>query len=87
MEGVIFNATDHCGRTFKDFFPTRAEPHGPGWFVYGRNPDYYGGLVYLCGRPDVKPRQCAHYNGKVRRGWRTKREAAAVAARLNSGER
>ena len=70
--------------TFSEFFPRMASETGPGWYVFGRNRHFYGGdYIKLCARPDVRARRYRHYNGPVRRGWRTKAEAQEVADWLN----
>ena len=74
---------DSRGRIFANFYPRRDPASGPGWYVFGRNPEYAGALIMLCARPDVKPRKHPHYNCLVRRGYHTKAEAAHVAAQLN----
>jgi hypothetical protein len=76
--GVIVLTVDYKGRKYSDFFAARELAFGPGWYVFGRA-DAYGGIVCRCARPRVKP----HYNGRVTRGWITKREAARVASILN----
>jgi hypothetical protein len=89
-EPFLFDNTNYSGHDFRNFFVSR-DHSGPGWYIFGRNSEKYGTLpngrgayVKLCARPDVKPRRHPHYNGKVRRGWRLKRDAQAVADRLNS---
>lgn len=84
METINFTDTDHKGRTYDRFYANIAPFAGPGWYVWGRNPEYGDNLIRLCGRPDVAPRRHPHYNGPVRRGWHTKREAAAIATKLNN---
>lgn len=89
-----FNNVNHEGYVFTDFEARQSKCDGPGWFVFGSNIEKYGihrasGKGYyikLCARPDVKARAHPHYNGKVRRGWRTKREAQEVADWLNRGK-
>lgn len=84
-ERVEFTRTDYAGRLYGDFHARRSASDGPGWYVYGRCPHAYGGrLVNVCARPAVQPRKHPHYNGPIRRGFRTLREAAAVAAALNA---
>lgn len=94
MQGVLIETTNYSGHTFADFYAERRPGHAPGWFVSGRNSEKYGthadgkgAYVMLCARPDVKARRHPHFNGAVQRGWRTKREAQAVADRMNAGER
>lgn len=77
--------TNHRGVEFREFFPTRSTTHGPGWFVFGRNRDWYGGnYTMLCARPLLPLRRYKNLNCKTSRGWRTKREAQAVADDLNA---
>lgn len=75
---------DYRGRVYDRFHARRSPDTGPGWYVYGRNVDYGDTLVMLCAWPDVPERKHKHYNGKVLRGWNTKREAEAVASRMNA---
>lgn len=85
-----FNNVNHEGYVFADFFPMR-DHTGPGWFVFGRNPLKYGcrdddgsgRYIKLCAFPDKPERRHVHYNGPVRHGWRTKRDAQQVADWLN----
>ena len=74
---------DYRGRMYAEFYVCRDATAGPGWYVLGRNPEYGGRLVKICARPNVSPRKHPHYSHRVRRGWHTMREAAAVAAWLN----
>lgn len=91
MDAFHFNNVNSQGYVFIGFYVRRSLLDGPGWFVFGHNVEKYGanpdsGRGYdtkLCARPDVKARAHPHYNVKVRRGWRTKREASEVAAWLN----
>lgn len=89
-DSVEVETVNYSGHTFGEFYVSRDHGHAPGWFVFGRNaekygthPDGRGAYVMLCARPAVPPRKHPHYNAPVRRGWRTKREAQAVADRLN----
>lgn len=86
MQGVTFTDVDYQGRKFDRFYASRSDL-GPGWFVYGRNPGYGDRLISLCAWPDRPPRRHLHWNGKVRHGWRLRRDAQAIADRLNTGER
>lgn len=88
-KGVAYNLTGYDGSNFRDGFEPRQDHSGPGWFVFARNAEKYGTLpdgrgayVALVAWPDKPRRACPNYNGRVRRGWRTKREAQAVADRL-----
>lgn len=90
MEGIIFQPVNYSGHAFTEGLHARRDPGtGPGFYVFGRNaekygrkPDGSGAYVAMVARPAVKPRRHPHYNCAVRRGWRTKREAEAVARRL-----
>jgi hypothetical protein len=86
IEGVEFNPVDYKGRVFREFFPLQCPERGPGWYVYGRCHGQYGpqGIIHLSARPAVKARKHLHYNVMVRRGWHTKREAQAIADKLNT---
>lgn len=74
---------DYRGRFFDRFHAHTDPAGGPGWYVFGRNPEYGDRMVKLVARPNVKPRKHPHYNGPVRRGWHLKRDAVAVAKYLN----
>lgn len=87
MDGVLFEPVDYRGRVYDRFYAARDSHHGPGWFVWGRNPEYGDRLCKVVARPNVAPRRYKHWNGRVRRGWATKAEAYSVAARLNAGAR
>ena len=82
---TIFETTDYKGRVFDRFEARQAVGYAPGWLVYGRNPEYGDRLIKVCARPNVKPRKFKLWNGLVRRGWKTKREAQAVAEAMNAG--
>lgn len=84
LPGIVLNTRDYRGRDFADFYAARSPATGPGFYVYGRNGYHYGGVIMLCARPDVPARGHCHYNGRVRRGWRTLREARAVASALRA---
>jgi hypothetical protein len=77
---VIF-VEDYRGRQYRDFYATRNR-HGSGWIVEGRNVAgigehcYGGNVVMKAAEPRATRRQ------RKLRGWRTKRDAAAVAARM-----
>jgi len=73
-----FSCRDYRNRVFSGFYLARAPTRGPGWYIWGRNPEYGGRLVRLCGWPDVRPRKHPHYNIRVRRGWLRRSEAQQV---------
>ena len=87
------NTTISNGRVyiFVDFYPRKDPSFGPGWYVFGRNSVKYGvntdtgkgNYIKLVARPDTPSRKHKHYNCKVARGWKTKRDAQAVADQLN----
>lgn len=83
----MFCNVDSQGRVYDRFYPRRSIENGPGWFVFGRNPGYGDTLIRLCAQPDVKPRRTKYYNGKVQRGYVTRREAQQVADKLNADRR
>jgi hypothetical protein len=84
IEGAVIETVDYKGRAYKDFYPLR-NMFGPGWYVAGRNYDWYGGhLVHpYCGMPDRKPRLWRNYNTRSVNGWKTKREAQGIADAMN----
>ena len=83
---IAVNYTDGKGREYRHgLFVAKAPAYGPGWYIYGRClTDYLpDGIVTMVARPDVAPRKYPLWNGRVRRGWHTKREALAALATLN----
>ncbi len=75
---------DLRGRHYDRFF-ARRDSVAPGWFVFGRNPEYGDALVMPCAWPDAPPVTYKKRNGKVRLGWRTKGEAQFWADHMNAG--
>lgn len=79
--GAVLFVEDYRGRQYREFYAAKNR-HGSGWIVEGRNVAgvgthcYGGGVVMKTAEP--------RFTRKARRlrGWRTKREAAAVAARM-----
>jgi len=80
-----FSREGYDGTLFADYFVAR-DAAGPGWFIHGRDKTKYGVhhdgpnkgkgcYVLLCGY--VREGTARNYNGRVRIGWRTKREAQA----------
>ncbi len=76
---------DYGGRMFSGPFYV-SEDYGvnPGWFVFGRNPEYNGRLRKVVAYLDVPLRTYKHWNGPRQHGWRLKREAQVVADMLNN---
>lgn len=77
---MTFTNIGYDGTVFRDYYAARCPHSGPGWFIFGRDSQKYGTLpngkgayVRLCGYRHI--RNHPHYNGKVRHGWRTRREA------------
>ncbi len=81
MTNVIFSSVDYKGRTFDRFYARKSPQNGPGWFGFGRNAEYGDTLVRLCAQPDGPPTRGYRVHHK---GWRTKKEAQAIADQLNS---
>jgi hypothetical protein len=85
-----FSREGYDGTLFADFHVRQSSSDGPGWFIFGRDKNKYGVnvegrgcYVLLCGF--VRCGRARNYNGEVRIGWRTKREAqAALDAHLQS---
>ena len=84
IPGVIIHTTDYKSRTYDRFFVGTHAAYGPGYYVFGRNQDYGDSLITVCAQPDVAFRRHSHYNCRVRRGWKTKREAQSIADKLNN---
>lgn len=85
LEGasIEVTTTGFRGGHFTRFYVATYHGVAPGWFVFGKNPAYGGRYTMVVARPDVKARKRPNWNGLVRAGWRTMREARAVAALLN----
>ena len=85
LEGasIEVTTTNFRGGHHTRFYAAMDHSHGPGWFIYGRNPAYDGKYSMVVARPDVKARKRPNWNVLTRAGWRTLREARAVAALLN----
>lgn len=84
LDGVVLTLRGFRGGFFSGFYVSRdSHTHGPGWYVFGRNPAYGGHYVMCCARPDVPMRRHPHYNGRVMRGWHTRRDAQRVADVMN----
>ena len=82
---VVVTTVDYAGRSYDRFCVRRSPQDGPGWYVFGRNPEYNDSLVHLCARPNLPIRRHPHYSCKVARGWHLRSEAQAVADLMNKG--
>lgn len=60
------------------FYIARHSVEGTGWYIHARRPEFGGNYVRLVARPNVGLRKHPHYNKRIRRGWRTQREAVAA---------
>jgi hypothetical protein len=84
---IVDKGPDHAGRTYAGFYADKlmsSRAGAPGWAVYGVAVGVSARVVRLCAWPDYPPRHYKYANPMINRGWHTKREAAAVAARLNA---
>lgn len=81
---IVLDDTDYKGRVFDQFHARQDSGTGPGWFIFGRNPEYGGKLVRLCGKPNRPRRRHVHYNGAVWHGWKTKRAALEALATIQT---
>ncbi len=87
---IVLQDSDYRGRVYRGFTARRGHNDGPGWHVYGAClPDvgehtYGGGVIMHCAWPDKPARYWPGWNVRRNAGWRTKREAQAVADRLNA---
>lgn len=84
---MTFDTIGYDGTVFRDFYVRRDPSSGPGWFIFGRDPNKYGvdeqgrgRYIKLCGWRTV--RRHPHYNVPVRHGWRRKADAAVALANL-----
>lgn len=84
---IEITSTGFRGGHFTRFFVRKAPGQAPGHFVWGSNPAYSGRYTMIVARPDVKARKCPNWNGRVRRGFATYREAKQVANTLNQRDR
>jgi hypothetical protein len=79
-DGHVFIETPYVARDIGN---------APGWFIwarngekYGRFPDARGAYVKLIAWPIVKTRRRPNWNGPVRAGWKTRKEALAALASI-----
>lgn len=79
---IIMHNIDYKGRVFDRFFPVQERGQ---WFIYGRNKGYADALVSKCGTTD-KPMRKKLWNKTQYKGFRTKRDCAAVCNVLNGIE-
>lgn len=82
LQGIKIQTSDYKGRVYSDFYAAQ-DPIIPGWIVMGKGEEYGGMLRMISARPDVKERRYKYINGKISRGWRTRREAQAIADAMN----
>jgi hypothetical protein len=82
LQGIKIQTSDYKGRVYSDFYPAQ-DSIIPGWIVMGKGEEYGGMLRMICARPDVKERRYKYINGKISRGFRTRREAQAIANAMN----
>jgi hypothetical protein len=93
MPYFSFQPVNYAGFEFSDFYAARDYRTRDGWYVFGRNsekygrrPDGKGSYVMLVARPGIvgyRPKGCEPFPTAVK-GWRTKREAQAIADMLNA---
>lgn len=91
IEGVKIETVGYEGSVFTDYTVERYPSHGPGWYVKGHNKDKYGfnattGLgnyVKVCAYPDKPKTKAKFYSCLVHKGFRTRKEAQAVADEMN----
>lgn len=83
IPGVAIETTDYKGRRF-DRFEVRRDNIAPGWFVFGRNPEYGDTLIKMVAWIDEPKKRYRGRNCKTVRGWRTKREAQSIADKMNN---
>lgn len=83
IQNVEIEVVDYKGRVYDRFYVDKDPARGPGWFVFGMNPEYGDRLRMNCARPVGPRRKYKYYNGRVHRGWRLKREAQEIADRMN----
>lgn len=87
MNIIVDKGPDCMGRMFEGpYYVAEWRGVAPGWFVWGRHPDYGGRLRKVVARPDVKARRYKHWDGPRERGWWTKWEAQQVADLMNTEE-
>lgn len=77
---------DYRGRLYDRFYVRRDVSIYPGWFIFGRNPEYGDRLIKLCGRPHEPKRRYRKRTCLVYVGWRYKREAAAALQLIREGK-
>jgi hypothetical protein len=78
---VKMDLVDHRGRTYgAPYTVRRKSPYGPGYAIFAnsQNGEYGGRLIAEALIPELPLRKHAHYNCRVRYGYRTIREAMAA---------
>lgn len=80
---IAVGLPDYRGRIYGQF-EARQTYIGTGWEVIGRALNVSASVVAHAARPNRPYRHTPRFNGAVRMGWRTKREAQRVADYLNS---
>lgn len=87
MNIIVDKGPDYRGRLFEGpYYVDKWHGVAPGYFVFGRHPDYGGQLRKVVAYPDLKPRKYKYWTIPVSRGWLTKKEAQQVADRMNTEE-
>lgn len=77
---------DYRGRVYDRFHVRRDCSIYPGWFIFGRNPEYGDRLIKLCARPNRPARRYPKRNGLVYVGWRRKRDAMQALRLIIEGK-
>lgn len=86
MTIIDITTVDHRGRWYDRYEATRNR-RGPGWVVdgFGNGAESYSASIRMqVARPAGRARWHPHWNCAVHSGWKTRREAQAVADRLNA---
>lgn len=82
IDGVeIVIGQDYKEREYTGEYVIRKDREGPGYYIYQYS-DAGKWLIRLAARPNVPYRKYPTWNPRVRRGWRTLREAKEILKRL-----
>lgn len=77
--GVSYSPECHKGLLWEEGLHVRHDrPHGPGWYIFARRPEYGGRYVRRVARPTGAPRPHRHYSRLVSPGWKRKKDAEQV---------
>lgn len=77
---LLFEPCDTSGLRF-DNFMVKESVTNPGWFIYGRHPEYGLSYIMICGRPNL-PRSSVRSARSIFVGWESEQEAREALAKV-----